>query len=138
MRGRPHQEELDRRPVGAVRHSGEPGWAHAALAPSLQGLCLYACACTCFNTLPWPAPQVSEGSGRLLVVAVGESSEWGKTMALMQDAGDDATPLQVGALGSHTAAAGLAPPARHQQLARPGRPSLSAVCSSALAPVTQR
>ena len=43
-----------------------------------------------------PAPQVSEGSGRLLVVAVGESSEWGKTMALMQDAGDDTTPLQVG------------------------------------------
>lgn len=43
------------------------------------------CACLC---------QVSEGSGKALVIAVGENSEWGKTMALMEEAGDDETPLQ--------------------------------------------
>jgi len=45
---------------------------------------------------PWvrSGTQVNEGSARLLVVAVGENSEWGKTMALMEDAGDDETPLQ--------------------------------------------
>jgi magnesium-transporting ATPase (P-type) len=37
---------------------------------------------------------VSEGSGRLLVVAVGPQSEWGKTMALVGEAGDEDTPLQ--------------------------------------------
>ncbi len=41
------------------------------------------------------AVQVTEGSGKLLVVAVGEHSEWGKTMALVGEAGDDETPLQV-------------------------------------------
>ncbi|KAG2500891.1 hypothetical protein HYH03_001650 [Edaphochlamys debaryana] len=39
--------------------------------------------------------QVTEGSGKLLIVAVGESSEWGKTMALVGEAGDDETPLQI-------------------------------------------
>ncbi|EFJ50671.1 hypothetical protein VOLCADRAFT_88435 [Volvox carteri f. nagariensis] len=39
--------------------------------------------------------QVTEGSGKLLIVAVGENSEWGKTMALVGEAGDDETPLQV-------------------------------------------
>ncbi|PNH11294.1 putative calcium-transporting ATPase 5, plasma membrane-type [Tetrabaena socialis] len=39
--------------------------------------------------------QVTEGSGKLLVVAVGVHSEWGKTMALVGEAGDDETPLQV-------------------------------------------
>ncbi len=38
--------------------------------------------------------QVTEGSGKGLVVAVGPNSQWGKTMQLMQDAGDDSTPLQ--------------------------------------------
>lgn len=38
--------------------------------------------------------QVTEGSGHVLVVAVGVSSDWGKTMALVADAGDDETPLQ--------------------------------------------
>ena len=38
--------------------------------------------------------QVSEGSGRMLVVAVGPQSEWGKTMALVGEAGDSETPLQ--------------------------------------------
>ena len=38
--------------------------------------------------------QVSEGSGKALVIAVGLSSEWGKTMTLMESAGDDETPLQ--------------------------------------------
>ena len=41
-----------------------------------------------------PSFQVSEGSGRALVIAVGLNSEWGKTMTLMEDAGDDPTPLQ--------------------------------------------
>eukprot|EP00201_Polytomella_parva_P009432 CAMPEP_0175050876 /NCGR_PEP_ID=MMETSP0052_2-20121109/7489_1 /TAXON_ID=51329 ORGANISM="Polytomella parva, Strain SAG 63-3" /NCGR_SAMPLE_ID=MMETSP0052_2 /ASSEMBLY_ACC=CAM_ASM_000194 /LENGTH=692 /DNA_ID=CAMNT_0016315101 /DNA_START=58 /DNA_END=2132 /DNA_ORIENTATION=+ len=38
--------------------------------------------------------QVSEGSGKLLIIAVGELSEWGKTMLLVGEAGDDETPLQ--------------------------------------------
>ena len=38
--------------------------------------------------------QVSEGSGKALVVAVGLNSEWGKTMTLMETAGEDSTPLQ--------------------------------------------
>ncbi len=38
--------------------------------------------------------QVNEGSGHMLVVAVGVHSEWGKTMALVSEAGDDQTPLQ--------------------------------------------
>ena len=37
--------------------------------------------------------QVTEGSGKALVLAVGEDSEWGRTMAMvMGEAGD--TPLQ--------------------------------------------
>jgi P-type Ca2+ transporter type 2C len=45
---------------------------------------------------PWcrSGTQISEGSGRMLVVAVGERSEWGKTMALVGTAGSDDTPLQ--------------------------------------------
>eukprot|EP00879_Flechtneria_rotunda_P003828 GHRR01004068.1.p1 GENE.GHRR01004068.1~~GHRR01004068.1.p1 ORF type:complete len:993 (+),score=315.28 GHRR01004068.1:1703-4681(+) len=45
---------------------------------------------------PWvrSGTQVSEGSGRLLVVAVGQQSEWGKTMALVGGAGSEDTPLQ--------------------------------------------
>jgi hypothetical protein len=45
---------------------------------------------------PWcrSGTQVSEGSGRLLVVAVGEQSQWGKTMALVSGAGGEDTPLQ--------------------------------------------
>jgi Ca2+-transporting ATPase len=45
---------------------------------------------------PWcrSGTQVSEGSGRLLVVAVGEQSQWGKTMALVSSAGSEDTPLQ--------------------------------------------
>ncbi len=45
--------------------------------------------------IPARPAQVTEGSGKLLVVAVGENSEWGKTMALVGEAGDDETPLQV-------------------------------------------
>ncbi|GAX78129.1 hypothetical protein CEUSTIGMA_g5571.t1 [Chlamydomonas eustigma] len=45
---------------------------------------------------PWirSGTQVTEGSGKALIVAVGENSEWGKTMALMEEAGEDETPLQ--------------------------------------------
>jgi magnesium-transporting ATPase (P-type) len=38
--------------------------------------------------------QVNEGSGHMLVTAVGPNSEWGKTMLLVAEAGDDETPLQ--------------------------------------------
>lgn len=48
--------------------------------------------------------QVTEGSGAVLVVAVGENSEWGKTMALVRTESAD-TPLQ-DSLGSLAAAIG--------------------------------
>lgn len=38
--------------------------------------------------------QISEGSGRILVVATGTQSEWGKTMQLVGNAGSEDTPLQ--------------------------------------------
>mmetsp|Transcript_211 Transcript_211/g.228 ORF Transcript_211/g.228 Transcript_211/m.228 type:complete len:653 (-) Transcript_211:390-2348(-) len=38
--------------------------------------------------------QVTEGSGSILVLAVGEQSEWGKTLALVSNAGSEDTPLQ--------------------------------------------
>lgn len=38
--------------------------------------------------------QVTEGDGCILVIAVGPNSEWGKTMELVGDAGDENTPLQ--------------------------------------------
>ena len=50
------------------------------------------------------ALQVTEGSGSVLVVAVGENSEWGKTMALVRTESAD-TPLQ-DSLGSLAAAIG--------------------------------
>jgi hypothetical protein len=40
--------------------------------------------------------QVSEGSGKILVTAVGDNSEWGKTISLVTSSGDEQTPLQVG------------------------------------------
>lgn len=45
---------------------------------------------------PWirSGTQVNEGSGSMLVLAVGEASEWGKTMALVQTK-TGKTPLQV-------------------------------------------
>ncbi|GIL57498.1 hypothetical protein Vafri_12720 [Volvox africanus] len=45
---------------------------------------------------PWvrSGTTVNEGSGHVLVLAVGPNSEWGKTMALVSEAGDDQTPLQ--------------------------------------------
>jgi hypothetical protein len=49
---------------------------------------------------------VTEGSGTLLVVAVGVNSEWGRTLTIVSESGDEQTPLQVrsagmGAAGSH-------------------------------------
>lgn len=46
---------------------------------------------------PWirSGTQVSEGSGKALVIAVGPNSEWVKTMMLINEAGDENTPLQV-------------------------------------------
>ncbi len=38
--------------------------------------------------------KVTEGSGRMLVVAVGSQSEWGRTMALVATEAQP-TPLQV-------------------------------------------
>ncbi|GLC46005.1 ATF/CREB activator [Pleodorina starrii] len=48
------------------------------------------------NEDPWvmSGTQVTEGSGHALVIAVGPNSTWGKTMALVSEAGDDETPLQ--------------------------------------------
>ncbi|KAG2453779.1 hypothetical protein HYH02_001989 [Chlamydomonas schloesseri] len=45
---------------------------------------------------PWvrSGTTVNEGSGHMLVLAVGAHSEWGKTMTLVSEAGDDQTPLQ--------------------------------------------
>lgn len=45
---------------------------------------------------PWirSGTQVSEGSGLMLVTAVGSNSEWGKTLELVGEAGDENTPLQ--------------------------------------------
>ncbi|KAG2501673.1 hypothetical protein HYH03_000176 [Edaphochlamys debaryana] len=45
---------------------------------------------------PWirSGTTVNEGSGHMLVLAVGPNSEWGKTMALVAEAGDEQTPLQ--------------------------------------------
>ncbi len=48
--------------------------------------------------------QVTEGSGKVLVTAVGVNSEWGKTMALVAGTSHD-TPLQE-ALGTLAAAIG--------------------------------
>uniref|UniRef100_A0A383WGV1 Calcium-transporting ATPase n=1 Tax=Tetradesmus obliquus TaxID=3088 RepID=A0A383WGV1_TETOB len=45
---------------------------------------------------PWcrSGTQVSEGSGKMLVTAVGDASEWGKTISLVTSSGDEQTPLQ--------------------------------------------
>jgi Ca2+-transporting ATPase len=52
--------------------------------------------------------QVTEGSGRVLVLAVGPNSEWGRTMALVQGESVD-TPLQekLGVLASAIGKLGL-------------------------------
>jgi Ca2+-transporting ATPase len=39
--------------------------------------------------------QITDGSGRMLVSAVGPQSEWGKIMAMVGEAEDQQTPLQV-------------------------------------------
>jgi hypothetical protein len=52
------------------------------------------CAEQC-SLLLLAAMQVSEGSGKILVTAVGDSSEWGKTISLVTSSGDEQTPLQV-------------------------------------------
>lgn len=44
---------------------------------------------------PASYPQVSEGSGKAMVVAVGVNSEWGKTLMMVSEEGDDSTPLQL-------------------------------------------
>ena len=43
--------------------------------------------------LVWHLVQVTEGNGRMIVVAVGEHSEWGKTLSMVIGDGDE-TPLQ--------------------------------------------
>ena len=37
---------------------------------------------------------MTEGSGAILITAVGVNSEWGKTLELVGEAGDEQTPLQ--------------------------------------------
>ncbi|KAL6750480.1 plasma membrane calcium-transporting ATPase [Haematococcus lacustris] len=60
---------------------------------------------------PWcrSGTSVNEGSGHMLVTAVGPNSEWGKTMALVSEAGDDMTPLQeqLAALATKISKAGV-------------------------------
>ena len=53
--------------------------------------------------------QVTEGSGKVLVTAVGVESEWGKTMALVAGESHD-TPLQeaLGVLAGAIGKVGLA------------------------------
>ena len=84
------------------------------------------CCATC-------ALQVSEGSGRLLVVAGGEQSEWGKTMALVGEAGDEDTPLQE-KLGDMASAIGKASGAWSSRTAiRCGLPCRQSVRGTSLA-----
>jgi Ca2+-transporting ATPase len=49
---------------------------------------------TLFALVVAACAQISEGSGRILVVATGTQSEWGKTMQLVGNAGGEDTPLQ--------------------------------------------
>mmetsp|Transcript_4289 Transcript_4289/g.13717 ORF Transcript_4289/g.13717 Transcript_4289/m.13717 type:complete len:995 (+) Transcript_4289:117-3101(+) len=53
--------------------------------------------------------QVTEGSGKVLIVSVGEDSEWGRTLALVQGESED-TPLQekLGVLATNIGKAGTA------------------------------
>ncbi|GFR47750.1 hypothetical protein Agub_g9515 [Astrephomene gubernaculifera] len=48
------------------------------------------------RSAPWvkSGTKVTQGSGHVLVTAVGEHSEWGRTLALVAEAGDEETPLQ--------------------------------------------
>ena len=65
------------------------------------------------NPFVWTGTQVSEGSGKFMVTAVGERSEWGKTMAMIVGDSEE-TPLQkmlgelailIGKIGTVVAAA---------------------------------
>jgi hypothetical protein len=53
--------------------------------------------------------QITEGAGKILVLAVGEQSDWGRTMALVVGEPED-TPLQekLGGLAAAISKAGLA------------------------------
>ena len=57
----------------------------------------------------WRLEQVTEGSGRMLVVAVGAESEWGRTMALVATEAQP-TPLQVPCLPCPLPSACCLPP----------------------------
>lgn len=73
---------------------GSQGWSAASLCytPAIP-LAMDAAILRPSSVFPRFAIQVTEGSGRMLVVAVGEHSEWGRTMALVVgEVGD--TPLQ--------------------------------------------
>ena len=83
-----------------ARRKLQCGAAAAGCAGRLSNLGVPDWWCTrpcCVSPTPNAAlctpAQVTEGSGRMLVVAVGEQSEWGRTMALVVgEAGE--TPLQ--------------------------------------------
>ena len=62
------------------------------LQEHLLKLCHLHCLSCCLHL--HVCLQISEGSGRILVVATGTQSEWGKTMALVGSAGSEDTPLQ--------------------------------------------
>jgi magnesium-transporting ATPase (P-type) len=70
-------------------------WKLSSANLSVDQPCLHACIwCATPTAVTLCRFQVSEGSGRILVVATGTHSEWGKTMALVGSAGSEDTPLQ--------------------------------------------
>ncbi len=76
----------------------EADWQlHAARTPSCRHVgsshvhSKYVCVCMCVCCVT----QVTDGSGKILIVANGEHSEWGKILASVNEEGDDQTPLQV-------------------------------------------
>lgn len=79
------------------RHPGSDVVICVVVCMRLQ-LCSCRMCChlvlTLFALVVAAGAQISEGSGRILVVATGTQSEWGKTMQLVGNAGGEDTPLQ--------------------------------------------
>lgn len=82
-------EQEREQPVAAERLAAAP----SAASCLVEGLQHGAGRPALMPPLPKP-PQVTEGSGKILVLAVGEHSDWGRTMTLVMGEAED-TPLQV-------------------------------------------
>ena len=91
------------RVIGGPKRKASRWW----LADNCMHLCVQPCEPHLLITVAWS--QVTEGSGRLLVLAVGERSEWGRTMALVASEAAP-TPMQasLGVLARFIAKLGLA------------------------------